>query len=188
MKTLQITLLFVLISTAAQANSVYPVLRGSAEFGGEELATVQFRDGDDDTTRVGDGFQIAVGVGMDHSRSWESSLTVGYRIGGTTAENGDLDLSSVPVELITFHRTPLWRVGAGVNYVSNVQLEGSGVVDNLDVDFKDAMGFIVEADWFFRHNPKMFFGVRGTVIDYETELTGQRVNGNSFGLVFGTGF
>lgn len=179
-----------IIGTVNTASAASPslILRGSAEFGGEELVTVYYRNGDDDKTRAGDGLQFAIGALLKHSPTWESQMTVGYKIGGSTGDNGELDLTSVPFEIMTFHRAPLWRVGAGVNYVTNLELESSGVLDGIDVDFKDAMGFVVEADWFLRNNDDIYFGVRGTVIDYETENTGATVNGNSFGLVFGINY
>lgn len=173
------------IAPALHAEALSTVIRGSAELGGEKLATVVYEDGYEDTTRAGDGFQFAIGVGIEHGLSWYSQATIGYKIGGSTGDNGDLDLTSVPLEVMTFHQTPRWRLGAGVTYMANPKMNGSGVLEGLDVAFEDAMGFIVEYDWRFANDPRFFLGVRGTAIDFETENVGTQVDGNSIGLTFG---
>ena len=175
-----------LVTAPAYAADWSTVLRGSAEFGGDKLATVYYYDGYEETTRAGDGLQLAIGLGLQHSSTWYSQATLGYRIGGTSGDIGDLELTSVPVEFMTFHQTPRWRAGAGVTFVNNPRLESSGVLRGLDADFKDAAGYIGEIDWFLGSDHRFYFGIRGTFIDYETETLGSEVNGNSFGITFGT--
>lgn len=177
-------------SSSVFASSAYLVTRGSIEFGGDELATVYFDDGDDETTRAGEGIYVSIGGGIDHSPTWQSHLTVGYKFGGSEGDNGDLELTSFPFELMTYHRAPTgnWRAGAGVVYVSDMSLESSGVIDGIDVDFEDAMGYVIEANWYFRNYQMMYWGVRGTIIEYETEETGSKVDGNNLGLLFGVSF
>lgn len=183
----------------ALADSPYFLLRGNADYGGDELLTVPYENGDTETIRAGDGLQLAFGVALDHSARWQSEATVGYRLGGAVGENGALEFDSIPYELLTFYRSPTgkWRAGGGLVYVTNLDLTGTGVVDGFQADFKDSLGFILEADWYLGLKDKKYlkneksmayFGLRGTIIDYEVVQTDETFKGNSVGLVFGLGF
>lgn len=193
--------LVLLAGTANVSNATSPllILKGSLEYGGDKLFTAHFVDGETETTRAGDGKHLAIGVGVEHSPKWQSEATVGSSLEGTLGENGSLELSSIPYELLTFRlsSSKKWRAGGGIKYVTNMKMEGGGIIDGLAVDFENAAGVIFEADWFLGQKDRdrlkqkrgmAYFGIRGTLIDYEIKNIDRKFDGNSLGLVFGIGF
>lgn len=185
-------------TTFAHAASTSFVLKTSAEFGGDELFIAHFTNGDIETTRAGDGLQFAIGAGFEHSPTWQSEATIGFRFGGTIGENGSLEFDSVPYELLTFYhsKSGKWRAGGGLTYVTRMSLDGAGIIEGYAVDFENALGGIIEFDWFLGLEDKArvpqqataYFGIRGTLINYERVDQNGKIDGNSLGLVLGFGF
>lgn len=171
--------------TTASAAEISPLLRASVDFGGDELATVIFTDGEQETTRAGDGLHFAAGVGLKHSPSWYSQASIGYKMGGTVSQNGELTLTSIPLELMSFHQTPRWRAGFGVSYVSHLEMDSSGVLEGLNVSFENATGFIAEWQWLFSPNDRYYLGIRANVIEHKIDHSDATINGNNLGIAFG---
>jgi hypothetical protein len=98
------------------------------------------------------------------------------------ASNGDIEFTRLPLEALVFYRFDRARLGGGVTYHLNPELEGSGVVSPLNVKFDDALGFVLQAD--FLVTDKMAIGLRYTSLNYEVEGVAAKAKSDGLGFTF----
>jgi opacity protein-like surface antigen len=169
---------------ADESRGFYPLLGGGLTFGGEKLVTVDFTNGDSTDVRSGGLVQFYGGLEYRFNETFSVQGTIGYHVDNTSAENGSVRFSRYPLELIAHaHVADKFRLGAGVRFVNNPKLSGSGFASNVDTDFKDTTGFLVEGEYMF--TPHVGFKVRGVSEQYKTKRTGEKADGDHIGL-FGT--
>jgi hypothetical protein len=150
--------------------------------GGDKLATVEYRHGDDVDIRAGGLVLLGVGVNHEFGNNWELQATLNYLGAGANAKNGDVSFSRWPVEVLGFYRNGSHRFGGGLTYHVNPKFDV-----NLDngpddtINFDNALGVVVEYDYFFLR--QLSLGVRGTLIDYKSSEVDGSINGNSIGVV-----
>jgi hypothetical protein len=117
------------------------VLAGGGDFGGDDVATVSFENGDTQDVKAGQGLWVGVGgyYKPEYLSPYSIRATVGFKYTTTKASNADINLSRVPLELIGSYQFPNGtRLGAGPVPNTNVKLDGDGYFE--DVDFDDATG------------------------------------------------
>lgn len=144
------------------------------EYGGDNIATVEFEDGDSQHIKTGSG--ITVGLGA-HYRAAGSPFsvrgTVGYKYATTQASNADISVGRAVIEVVgNYLFVNDWWVGAGLTHHTAIKFRGDGFVDNID--FKDATGPTVEVGW-------RWIALSYTNLDYETKF-GTEGDASSFGL------
>jgi hypothetical protein len=144
------------------------------EYGGDNIATLEFEDGSSQHIKTGSGITLALGA---HYRAAGSPFsvrtTVGYKYVTTQASNADISVGRVVIEALgNYLFANDWWVGAGITHHSNIKFDGDGFADNLD--FKDATGPTVEVGW-------RWIALSYTNLDYETKF-GTEGDASSFGL------
>ena len=151
--------------------------------GGDELATLEFVDGDDADIKAGGLISFAGGLGYQLPASpLYLQGTVGYHFDSVNAENADATFSRIPLELLAFYKADKFRIGGGLSYQLNpeLELELDGVL-NETFRFDDAAGLVLQAD--FLATPKVGFGLRAVFVEYEADENGsETIDGNQFGL------
>jgi hypothetical protein len=135
------------------------VLDGAAEFGGDNLVEVIYRNGDTQNIKAGQGVTLGGGI---HYRPValpvDFAATVGYKFVRTASNNTDLGVDRVVLEFTgTVPVGHDFWVTAGPVWHTAVKLNGDGLVPN--VDFDDAVGGMVGFGW-------RWVGVRYTNIKY----------------------
>jgi len=178
--------LLALLNTAhAQESPAHPaqthmVGTMGVTYGGDKLATVHYTNGDD--TDIHAGGLLLFGLGVDHQfgNQWELQATLNYLFDTANAKNGDVTFSRWPLDVLGFYRNGSHRFGGGVTYHMNPKFDADfpGVKDK--VDFDDALGAVLEYDYFFTDNFSV--GVRGTLINYKSSEIRDDVNGDSIGV------
>ncbi|MGH8446065.1 MAG: hypothetical protein ACREVL_12410 [Solimonas sp.] len=149
------------------------VVEGAIEFGGDEVARIYFDDNSDQSVRAGQGLSAAAGFYVRPAPEWSVRATVGYKYVGTKADNADIYLSRVPVNLIaSYHFDNGVRLGAGGVWHTGIKFHGDNIAP--DVDFDDAFGYTMEAGW-------RWFVLSYTGMDYKDEFGG-KYNADSYGL------
>lgn len=157
-------------------------LKAGYDTGGDTFIGVTFIGGDTDKIRANEGFFFGAGVSLvNEAKNIETELSLSYKFDEIVASNGEIAFDRMPLEAIVFYSLPSVRIGGGVTYHLNPKLEGSGVLAGR-ADFKDAFGFLLQADW--RLAEKVNLGVRYTILDYEIESTGAKFDSNGLGVVF----
>lgn len=150
--------------------------------GGDTLVTVTFVGGDTENIKANRGLFFGGGISLvNDTNDIETEISLSYKFDDITGSNGDITWSRLPIDGLVFYRLPSVRLGGGITYHLNPDLDGSGVAGGLNVEFKNALGFIAQADW--RISDKLNLGLRYTFLDYETENTGVKVDSNGLGLV-----
>jgi hypothetical protein len=156
----------VVAATAASAVEVRPFLRGGYDTGGDTLVTVNFIGGETEKIKANEGLFGAAGASfMNDAQTLEFEFSVGFKFNSIDADNGDVDWKMMPVEALLFYRIPSWRFGGGLAYHLGPELDGDGVIGGLNVEFKDAIGYVLQADFLIK--PNMAVGARYTDVKYE---------------------
>ena len=152
------------------------------------MVSVVFTNGDTQEINANEGFYLGGGAAIiDDARGMEYHLTLAYKFAVINGSNGDIDWTRIPLEALVFYRFAKVRVGGGLTYHINPELEGSGVVGGLDVDFKDALGAVLQVDW--RITNTIALGGRYTILEYDAKgaFSGS-AKSNGLGITFSMNF
>lgn len=156
-------------------------LEGALEFGGDDVATVFYTNGDTQDVQAGQGVTVAIGghVRPTETSPFELRATVGYKFVSTMASNADIGMDRLTWKLIGSVRDEkgFW-IGAGPVRHTNIKFDADGMGPN--VSFEDASGVAVELGW-------RFLALSYTNIDY-TDQFGARYDASNIGLLATWGF
>lgn len=171
-------------SGAAQAADIRPLFNAGFDFGGDTMVSAVFTDGSTETIKANEGVYLGGGAAIiTDARDWEFHVTLGYKFTMIDATNGDVEWTRFPLEVLAFYRFQKARLGGGLAYHLNPKLEGSGVVGGLNVEFKNAAGAVLQADWLV--TDALALGIRYTALEYDAKgpFTGS-AKSNGVGVSF----
>lgn len=175
---------------SASSHAVGLVLEMGLHTGGDELVTANFTSGDSETLKAGGLYHFSIGAGFDIGDYVESRITAGIKQTTITASNGDISFTRYPIDAVFFYKLESWRLGGGLTYHTNVKLDSSGLSPPLTADFDNALGLLLEVDFYM--GEKAYIGGRYTVIEYDTvpsdTVKAATVDGNSIGIILGLRF
>ncbi|MBA5608121.1 hypothetical protein H3H36_22485 [Duganella sp. FT3S] len=165
------------------AKPLHFVAGAGVTFGGDKLATTHYTDGSSSNITAGSGLALLVGAEYRVAEQFSVQGTVGYHIRFTPdASNGDADFRRVPVELLGYyHINDQWRVGAGVRFVSNARLHGSGAASGLNADFDNTTGAVLEGEYFVK--PNVGLKLRAVREQYTPTHSNVSFSGNHIGML-----
>ena len=169
---------------AADTGSSFKFLAGvGVAAGGDTLATVQFTDGTRQNVKAGGGGTFYAGGEYRGHDKFSIQATLGYHFQTTAAaSNGDVTFSRIPVDLLAFyHLSDKLRIGGGLQVVNSPRLKGTGVANNIDMDFDTATGAVLEGEYLF--TPSLGMKVRYVSQNYTETGTSNSANGNHLGLL-----
>ena len=156
------------MTTAQAAQAADPEKRGGwlmqvdFDYGGDDLAELEFTDGDSQNVKAGQGVALGVG-GWFHpieSSPFEVQAILGYKAVFTAAENADIKVTRTTFQLNGIYRFENdWYVGGGLTRHMGPKLDGDGFFD--DIEFDDANGFTAEFGW-------RWIGLHYTKMDYSS--------------------
>ncbi|MBV8633628.1 MAG: outer membrane beta-barrel protein [Burkholderiaceae bacterium] len=166
-----------------QPNPVHFMAGIGLSVGGQTINTVQYTDGSSSNISSGTGGIIHAGLDWRISESFSSQLTVGYQFRETpAASNGDARFTRIPVDLLFYyHPDQKWRLGLGAEYVVSPKVSGSGEASYVSEDFKNALGAIVEVEYFF--SPQISMKVRGVKENYKPQDGGPSIDGSHAAII-----
>ncbi len=153
------------------------LVRGNLEFGGDELVTIDFEDGDSQEIRAGQGVTAAGGGWFrpiaDHP--FEIQALIGFKYVTSAAENADINVSRVVLELDALYRFENdWWTSIGLTHHAGPELDGDDFFE--DISFDDATGVTFGVGW-------KWIGLHYTSIEYSSEFF-EDVDASSVGLSF----
>jgi hypothetical protein len=181
-------LLAAAVPAGALAQDLRPVFKLGYDFGGDTLVTALFTDGSTKSIKANEGLFMGVGASiLNGAKNLEGEVSISYKFQTISASNGDIQFTRVPLDALFFYRQYWFRVGGGLTYHMSPKVEGSGVVGGLNVNFKDALGAILQADYLF--GPTVAVGLRYTMLEYKLASgAGGSARSDGFGLLFTTRF
>jgi len=158
-----------LISAASIAQAADTAKRGGflaqldLDFGGDDLATLSFTNGESQNVKAGQG--VAFGIGgyfrPVESVPFELQGILGYKVVFTAADNADIKVTRTTLQLNGVYRfANHWYVGAGYAQHMSPELDGDGFFE--DIEFDDANGFNAEVGW-------KWIGLHYTSMDYSSQ-------------------
>jgi hypothetical protein len=118
------------------------------DFGGDDVATLSFEDGDSQDVNAGQGIGIGIGGWFRPAKSvpFELQGILGYKVVFTAASNADIKLTRTTLQLNGLYRFPNdWYVGVGYVQHMSPELDGDGFFE--DLEFDDSNGFNLEVGW-----------------------------------------
>ncbi len=133
------------------------------DYGGDDLVTVSFEDGDSQNVKAGQGVAFGVGGWYQPMENvpFEIQAAVGYKYVTTAATNADIKVTRTTLQLGGVYRFENdWYVGGSLLQHMSPELDGDGFFE--DIEFDDATGFQVEAGW-------KWIGVHYTKMDYSAD-------------------
>ncbi len=133
------------------------------EYGGDDLVTLSFEDGDSQDIKAGQGIAFALGGWFRPSDSvpLEIQGALGYKFVTTAADNADIKITRTTLQLNAVYRFQNdWYVGAGLVRHMSPELDGDGWFE--DIEFDDATGFTAEVGW-------KWIGLHLTSMDYSAD-------------------
>jgi len=183
-KVLFATVVLSFMSLSAQAVEFKGVVGFGMDFGGDVLLSGPYTDGSTWEAKANQGLVLNGGVVMV-TGSFETQLTVGYKFGGPEAKNGSVTFSEVPIDLMEFYRTSNVRMGLGISYLSNPQLEvnlPSGSI-NGTYKFDSVVAPVVQIGWAPEKLP-FSIDLRYTMAKFKQSgiANAKDINGNVTGL------
>ena len=148
----------------ADLTTVRPLIGLMGTFGGDKLADVIYTDGTTSSVTAGGTVYFYAGAEIHPAHLPFSILaTVGYHASSAGGNNGDVRFERIPLEaLALFDVVPgVFRLGGGLQYAMNANLNSSGVVAAPAVSFGNALGGVVQAEWML--NPH--FGIEARYVN-----------------------
>lgn len=170
--------------STAHAQAVFrPVVGMGLTGGGDNLATVTYRDGSTQDIRGGGLVALYGGGEVKFGEKFTLQTTVGYHVDDTrAATNGSVRFTRYPLDLVgLFHLNDNVRLGVGVQHVSSPKLVGSGVVSDVQARFKSTTGVIATGEYLFSN--KLGLALRVVSEKFEPEGGGEKVSGDHIGLM-----
>jgi hypothetical protein len=180
-------------ATAAAAERPFTLLGGIGwDRGSARLLTVTLTDGTSQTLRANEGFYFEAGVGLLRYRldavSLETATTIGVKGWEVGASNGGLSYLAFPLEVLERVAVQQVRFGLGLSLLLAPRLSSSGVLAGNDVDLKDSLGLVVQADWIGKRvpgRPGFFLGGRFVWQKLEGRHGTAAVDANAVGVRLG---
>jgi hypothetical protein len=132
------------------------------DMGGDDLAHLEFTDGESQDVKAGQGVAFGVGgyVRPVESVSFEIQGIIGYKVVFTAADNADIKVTRTMFQLNGIYRFANdWYAGGGYTRHMGIKLDGDGFFD--DFEFDDASGFTAEFGW-------RWVGLHYTKMDYSS--------------------
>jgi len=187
MKKILITLCLLSLCHAAPLQAARLFIQGGLHFGGDTLATASFVSGGSDSIKAGELISGSIGLITDMGETMELRSSIGIKMDGIFAENGELAFTRLPLEVMAFSTGDTLRFGAGLSYHLSPELKiDEPSLPSATIDFDDALGFVAQLE--YRLGERGHIGLKATFIDYEVSGSGGEVNGDSLGIIVGARF
>ena len=157
--------------------AIEPLLEGSFEFGGDNIATVYYRHGYSQDIRAGQGGTISVGLHYRIPNSpWDFAGSFGYKFMRTASYDAHLGIDRFVFKLTgTCDLGNDFWLNFGPVLHTNTKFDGDGYVP--DIKFNDAVGGTVGIGW-------RWVGITYTNIKYHSDDIVGSVDGSSGGVTF----
>ena len=181
-KNLLLTLSLYLVAASAHAVEFKGVVGFGMDFGGDVLRSGTFSDGSTWEAKANQGLVLNGGVVMI-TGAFETQATVGYKFGGPQAKNGSITFDEMPLELMEFYRTSIFRMGLGIAYLNSPKLVVDIPTESSTTKFDNALAYVAQIGWAPEKSP-FSIDLRYTIAKFKASgvANAKDINGNVVGL------
>lgn len=163
--------------------------------GGDELASINFDDGSDDTVNAGSGVTLYAGIIAPITSEWSGQVRLGWLNDSISGEDGfgevlEFSFSRLPLDLMARYEHNKHSLSAGLTYHMSPEFEASYDDESVTVDFESATGFVAEYHYTFKPN-RFYVGLKYQSITYtlkDFDINESDFDGTGFGLLVGAIF
>lgn len=183
LKPLVLASVLALGSASVAASPFKFVLGLSGGGGGDELVEVSYDNGETDTISAGGGVQFFGGFEYQlDSIPLALQFTVGYHTDSTSASNGEVSFTRVPLEgLALWQLNESVRLGGGLRLATGAELSSSGAASYIgNYSFDSKPGVVLQAELTFSERSSVY--LRGVMEKFDYQ--GVSYSGNHIGLGF----
>lgn len=160
--------------------------RLNLEFGGDEIATIMSTDGNSNTLTAGGLAAWSGGLFYHPDAPWTLEATLGYKSQKLSYDNGSIQFTRYPVDVIASWRAGGFRLGLGATAHLSPTINCN--IDGLcrgEVSLDTAYGGIVQSAYSFQRGSVAFdLGVRLTTIKYSSSEV-SKLDGSCVGVFVG---
>lgn len=174
------------------ARPVAIVLALGIDGGSTKFFEVTYTDGSSESLRANQGLWASAGLAFLPVRAgtvtFDTAATLGVKIWSVGASNGAIKYLAVPLEVVERLWIGQFRLGAGASVALAPGISSSGLAAGNDVDFKNSLGLMAQAEWIgARHGGRkgMLVGARLLWQKLAPKDGGQVYGANAYGLYFG---
>lgn len=149
--------------------------RADIEYGGDDIVSVEFEDGDTQDVKAGQGITVGIGGWFRPvaDTPFELQAMLGYKYATTAADNADIKITRTVLRLDGLYRFENdWFATAGIVRHQSPKLDGDDFFP--DFEFDDATGFNVGFGW-------KWISLNYTKIEYSSDLF-EDVDASSVGI------
>jgi Outer membrane protein beta-barrel domain len=154
-----------------------------ATFGGDNLVTARFSNGDTSDIKAGGVVQFHGGAIYKFNDKISGSVAVGYHFNRINATNGSITFGRYPVEVLGHYAvTPVVRLGGGLRLVNGTKLSSSGAASGINADFGSSTGVVLQGEYLMSEN----FGIKLRYVGEKYKINGvqNKVDGSHVGMMF----
>ena len=151
------------------------LLEFGQEWGGDELLTTQFTNGDEKTIYAGKGLHLMAGIELSFEKieNLKFRISTGLKWSLIEAENASIHCTRIPLTVSPFLLIKNdFRIGIGATTHLIPKLHGDAFIDNIKFTSKVGPRLEIGYRW---------FALTYTLINYE--LDNQNINASSFGVI-----
>lgn len=147
------------------------------------------------------GYSYHLGFNMDFKTGRARTalqMAIGLRTNDISEGSTEARFGTIPADFLGFYQARWLRLGGGLTYHFLPKFQMDRVGPDIDVDFKNQLGYVLAMEFFEKKTPFSFFlGFRYTFINYTPKYgaylsdTGERVtevNGSTAGIYLGAHF
>jgi hypothetical protein len=150
-------------------------LGGAIEFGGDQVATVYFTNGEDQSVNAGQGGLLLSALDIPMSKKFSIRTLVGFKFVTTAANNANITLTRFPLQVSgVLKLDEKWWMSAGLATQAGINFKGDWVLNSFKLTTKGGPTFGLGYKQFF---------VSYTGMKY-TDDQQYDYNASSFGLGF----
>ncbi len=157
------------------------IIELGVHIGGDELIHGTFDNGKTDSIKAGGLFSFDFGRLYQFAPTWETQVTFGVKSDARYDNETKISWVRYPLNALLFYRMEDMRFGMGATYHLFPKLKGYGLAGNIVEKYNHALGGLMEVD--FIRSKTFLWGIRLTLIQYESQVDQHKVDGNSIGLL-----
>jgi hypothetical protein len=112
-------------------------LGGAIEFGGDQVATVYFTNGEDQSVNAGQGGLLLSALDFPLSNKFSIRTLVGFKFVTTAANNANITLTRFPLQVSgVLNLDEKWWVSAGLATQAGINFKGDWVLNSFKLSTK----------------------------------------------------
>lgn len=174
-----------------ERSKVAPYLGAGLSFGGDELLTIEYTDGSDQTLSAGNGLFIEGGIDAEVMPSVFLRGAIGYHFTSSNAKNGEAKFDRYTFEGTAYKTWGAHGIGAGISHHRSIELscDFDKICDG-SVEYQNATGPHIEYNYRseVKGNSAFTWSIRYTSIEYSVSSSAPKINGNQIDISIGALF